>query len=138
AAPVIVAPTDAGHPIVLDAQTTAVSGRAASRQQTVSLSIDDTVVAATETLPLFARQASWFLSPNGGILSPDGREMAHPVFDGSGYRVRLSRIYGGSFRDLASTSGNFPTLRAFSRDGRRLAYLSGNQMRVVDVTTGVV
>ena len=122
AAPVILVPTDAAHPITIDGTVTPVWGRA-READTVLLSVGGALAGATTAGPALAFQGTWPYSD--GVLTPDGREVAHYGYGDLGYRVQLTPIHGGASRDVASAFG-FPTVRAFSGDGQSLAYVAYN------------
>ena len=115
AAPVILVPTDAAHPITIDTPVDSRLGSRAGRG-------DRAVVGRRHAHGRHHRGASprppgtW--PYEGGVLTPDGREVANWGFGGFEYSVRLTPIHGGASRDVAALG--FPTVRAISPTAGRL------------------
>ena len=121
AAPVILLPTDAAHPLVLDAVTTDVAGRT-DPDTIVELELNGESHGFTEAQPTWFPTAGPPVTGGGGLaVSPDGRWLATEE-PGSG--VRLHDLSNGS-DGLYAPAGyaQFLFVR-FSPDSGRLALVA--------------
>lgn len=116
APPVILFPSDAAHPTVVEAERTPVRGRA-EPGTVVSLSVSGQAVGSATTVPLFTPQGATQLPTADFVLDPSGRRVAYPRGDGAlVWRDLASGVEGVQ---AAPGQQSFYPL-SFSPDGRRL------------------
>jgi len=140
AAPVILVPTDAAHPLTLESTRTDVGGRAAGGLE-VTLEVNgEARGTATAAAGLLSRGTVTLPSSGPTAFSPDGHLAAWSFAGSSGQRIGLLDLASGETRDVPEPGGDVAPLLAFSRDGALLAVASngasGPAVYLVDVATG--
>jgi subtilase family serine protease/Tol biopolymer transport system component/flagellar hook assembly protein FlgD/fibronectin type 3 domain-containing protein len=119
AAPVILEPTDAAHPITLDASRTDVAGRA-DAGSFVALEVDGQPRGAAPAAPGFLGRTSAVLGAYGQVaLSPDAHLAAWGEYGGS---VSIQDVGGGEVRSYPVGGDGIPQCFVFSPDGTTLAF----------------
>ncbi len=125
APPFIFLPTDSAHPITTDSVRTDVTG-GAEAGSFVTLSVNDVPAADgfASRQPRFLRTASAPMpaAAGAGIVSPDGRTIAHWYGPEGQVRLVLVDVGSGTTREVPPSPGRVVGQAAFSPDSSRLAY----------------
>jgi hypothetical protein len=88
---------------------------------------------APDSAPITIQQGIAYSVP---AISPDGRLLVYTAVRDSNTMLYITRLGSGETHSLPQTGGGYAPF--FAPDGRRLGFLSKNQIRTVDVTTGKV
>jgi subtilase family serine protease len=140
AAPQILLPTDAAHPITLTATRTDVRGRAEAGTL-VTLFADETLQGSALAAPAFVESAS-VGTPDAiqVAVSPDGGRVAYTVGTGGSVAIRVVNRMTGAIQEVTHAGYDLTSTPVFSPEGTRLAYVASRpdavDLYVVELATG--
>ncbi len=143
AAPVILVPTDAAHPITIGVPQTPVRGRS-DPGTLVSLEVNGVTAGWVPSSPAFTETGTWAVPPEAATsvvaLAPDGLHLAYTryAWELGQYRLFLRHLGNGEESALGPGTLEFPEALEFSRDGRKLAYRVSGALRVLSLADGAV